>query len=206
VSLTGRVAADLETIPRAQAAGTAILDTTRAYTRVNEPWYAEALAAEAARGAGVLAGTKGGHSRTSASTWDADISSERIWSDVETSLRVFGGERLDLYYLHRVDLAEQPVEEGVSALASLRDAGKVARIGPSNVSSERRLEQRCRAPSPRPPPHAIHRTVPRRAGRVEHAVAEPTLRGRCRNAVHPRRARAVPPAHAPSQLGGSGFA
>ena len=68
-----------------------------------------------------------------ATTWDADISAPRIRSDVETSLRVFGGERVDLYYLHRVDLAEQPVEEGVGALASLRDEGKVARIGLSNV-------------------------------------------------------------------------
>jgi len=68
-----------------------------------------------------------------ATTWDADISAPRIRSDVETSLRVFGGERLDLYYLHRVDLAEQPVEEGIGALASLRDEGKLARIGLSNV-------------------------------------------------------------------------
>jgi pyridoxine 4-dehydrogenase len=50
-----------------------------------------------------------------------------------TSLRVFGREQLDLYYLHRVDLADQPVEEGIAALASLRDEGKLARIGLSNV-------------------------------------------------------------------------
>ncbi|MGZ0152879.1 aldo/keto reductase [Kribbella sp. WER1] len=145
--LTGRVAlgvagfsfdprdrdADLATIRAGIAAGTAILDTARAYTRVDEPWYGEALAADAARGTGVLVGTKGGHTRRG-TTWDADIGAERIRSDVETSLRVLGGERLDLYYLHRVDLAEQPVEEGVSALASLRDDGKVARIGLSNVT------------------------------------------------------------------------
>lgn len=82
----------------------------------------------------MIVGTKGGHTRTDATTWDADISARRIRSDVETSLRVFGGERLELYYLHRVDLAEQPVEEGVAALASLRDEGKLARIGLSNVT------------------------------------------------------------------------
>jgi aryl-alcohol dehydrogenase-like predicted oxidoreductase len=125
---------DLATIRTGIAAGVAILDTARAYTRVDVPTYGEELAAEAARGSGVLVGTKGGHSRTSESTWDADISADRIRSDVETSLRAFGREQLDLYYLHRVDLAEQPVEEGVAALASLRDAGKVARIGLSNVS------------------------------------------------------------------------
>ncbi|TDW92270.1 aldo/keto reductase [Kribbella sp. VKM Ac-2566] len=126
--------ADLATIRAGIAAGTAILDTARAYARVDAPLYGEELAAEAARGTGVIVGTKGGHSRTGESTWDADISARRIRSDVETSLRVFGRERLDLYYLHRVDLAEQPVEEGVSALAELRDEGKVARVGLSNVS------------------------------------------------------------------------
>ena len=147
VKLVGRVAlgvaalsfdprdrsADLATIRAGIAAGTAIIDTARAYARVDAPLYGEELAAEAVRGTSAIVGTKGGHSRTSATTWDADISAPRIRADVETSLRVFGGEQLDLYYLHRVDLAEQPVEEGVSALAALRDEGKVARIGLSNV-------------------------------------------------------------------------
>jgi pyridoxine 4-dehydrogenase len=127
-------ATDLATIRAGIAAGTAILDTARAYAQVDAPLYGEELAAEAARGTGVIVGTKGGHSRTGAKTWDADISADRIRADVETSLRVFGCERLDLYYLHRVDLAEQPVEEGVSALAALRDEGKVDRIGLSNVT------------------------------------------------------------------------
>lgn len=126
--------ADLATIRAGIAAGTAILDTARAYAHVDAPLYGEELAAEAAHGTNAIVGTKGGHSRTGASTWDADISDCRVRSDVETSLRAFGRERLDLYYLHRVDLAEQPVEEGVAALASLRDAGKLARIGLSNVS------------------------------------------------------------------------
>jgi pyridoxine 4-dehydrogenase len=126
--------ADLTTIRAGIDAGAAILDTARAYAHVDAALYGEELAAEAARGRSVVVGTKGGHSRTGANSWDADISERRIRSDVETSLRVFGGERLDLYYLHRVDLAEQPVEEGVSALASLRDEGKLARIGLSNVS------------------------------------------------------------------------
>ena len=146
--LTGRVAlgvasfsfeprdrsADLATIRAGIAAGAAILDTARAYAQVDAPLYGEELAAEAVQGTSAIVGTKGGHSRTSATTWDADISARRIRSDVETSLRVFGREQLDLYYLHRVDLAEQPVEEGVAALSSLRDKGNLARIGLSNVS------------------------------------------------------------------------
>jgi aryl-alcohol dehydrogenase-like predicted oxidoreductase len=127
-------AADLATIRAGIDAGAAVVDTARAYARVDAPLYGEELAAEAVRGTSAIVGTKGGHSRTGASTWDADISADRIRADVETSLRVFAGERLDLFYLHRVDLAEQPVEEGVAALAVLRDEGKLARIGVSNVS------------------------------------------------------------------------
>lgn len=126
--------ADLATIRAGIAAGTTMLDTARAYAQVDAPLYGEELAAEAVDGTGVIVGTKGGHSRIGPDTWDADISAGRIRSDVESSLRVFGGERLDLYYLHRVDLADQPVEDGVAALASLRDEGKVARIGLSNVT------------------------------------------------------------------------
>jgi pyridoxine 4-dehydrogenase len=146
--LTGRVAlglagfsmtprdrsTDLATIRAGIAAGAAILDTARAYAQVDNSLYGEQLAAEASAGTSVIVGTKGGHSRISADTWDADISAARIRSDVESSLRVFGREQLDLYYLHRVDLAEQPVEEGVAALAALRDEGKLARIGLSNVT------------------------------------------------------------------------
>jgi pyridoxine 4-dehydrogenase len=127
-------AADVATIRAGLAAGVTILDTARAYAQVDAPLYGEELAAEAARGTDAIVGTKGGHSRIDETTWDADISDGRIRADVETSLGVFGRERLDLYYLHRVDLAEQPVEEGVAALAALRDEGKVARIGLSNIT------------------------------------------------------------------------
>jgi aryl-alcohol dehydrogenase-like predicted oxidoreductase len=68
---------------------------------------------------------------TSKTSWDADIGSRRIPADVEASLGVFGGGRLDLYYLHGVDGAE-PVEEGLFSLSDLRDEGKLARIGLSN--------------------------------------------------------------------------
>jgi aryl-alcohol dehydrogenase-like predicted oxidoreductase len=124
--------ADLAAIRAGLDAGTAILDTARAYAHVDDPFYGEQLAADAARGTQAMVGTKGGHSRTGPTTWDADLSAQRIRADVESSLQIFG--TLDLYYLHRVDLAEQPVEEGVSALAALRDEGKVARIGLSNVT------------------------------------------------------------------------
>src|SRR5690348_14580616 len=78
-------AADLATIRAGIAAGAGILDTARAYAQVDDSLYGEQLAAEAADGTSVIVGTKGGHSRISADTWDADISAARIRSDVESS-------------------------------------------------------------------------------------------------------------------------
>src|SRR4051812_45383104 len=125
---------DIATLQAGIDAGIRILDTARAYAHADDTFYGEALTAEAAAGRDVLVGTKGGHSRIGPGEWDADISEPRLRADVEGSLRVFGVERLDLYYLHRVDLAPQPVEEGVAALAALREEGKIARIGLSNVT------------------------------------------------------------------------
>ena len=74
-------AADLATIRAGIAAGAGILDTARAYAQVDDSLYGEQLAAEAADGTSVIVGTKGGHSRISADTWDADISAARIRSE-----------------------------------------------------------------------------------------------------------------------------
>jgi pyridoxine 4-dehydrogenase len=128
--------ADLATLRAGIDAGVSILDTARAYARTDDTFYGETLTAEAATGRSVIIGTKGGHSLIGPREWDADISEARLRSDVDGSLGVFGVERLPLYYLHRVDLAPQPVVEGVSALAALRDEGKIERIGLSNVTVE----------------------------------------------------------------------
>ena len=51
----------------------------------------------------------------------------------DASLKRLGIERIDLYYLHRVDL-NVPVEETVGAMGDLVKAGKVRHIGLSEVS------------------------------------------------------------------------
>lgn len=58
---------------------------------------------------------------------------EHIRAGVERSLERLAIERIDLYYLHRVD-PRVPIEESVGALAELVERGLVARIGLSEVT------------------------------------------------------------------------
>ncbi|MBB4857725.1 aryl-alcohol dehydrogenase-like predicted oxidoreductase [Novosphingobium chloroacetimidivorans] len=53
---------------------------------------------------------------------------------VEASLRRLNVDRIDLYYLHRVD-PEVPVTESVGQLAQLRDEGKIGGVGLSEASA-----------------------------------------------------------------------
>jgi aryl-alcohol dehydrogenase-like predicted oxidoreductase len=60
---------------------------------------------------------------------------EYLRAACDASLRRLGTDRIDLYYLGRVDPAV-PVEDSVGALASLVEAGKVRHIGLSEASPE----------------------------------------------------------------------
>ncbi|MEV6110871.1 aldo/keto reductase [Streptomyces sp. NPDC051940] len=53
----------------------------------------------------------------------------------DASLQRLGTDRIDLYYLHRVD-PETPVEETVGAMAELVEAGKVRYLGLSEVTAD----------------------------------------------------------------------
>jgi aryl-alcohol dehydrogenase-like predicted oxidoreductase len=53
---------------------------------------------------------------------------------VEASLRRLSLERIDLYYLHRVD-PEIPIEQSVGELGRLRDQGKIGAVGVSEASA-----------------------------------------------------------------------
>jgi aryl-alcohol dehydrogenase-like predicted oxidoreductase len=65
-----------------------------------------------------------------------DGRAETIHQDCEDSLSRLGAEVVDLYYLHRIDLAHQvPVEESVGAVARLVEQGKVRALGLSEVSA-----------------------------------------------------------------------
>ncbi len=53
---------------------------------------------------------------------------------VDASLRRLNIERIDLYYLHRID-PDTPVEESVGELGRLRDEGKIGGVGISEASA-----------------------------------------------------------------------
>lgn len=64
-----------------------------------------------------------------------DGTPEHIHEAIDASLDRLGVDRIDLYYLHRVDPAT-PIEESVRAMAELVDDGKVAHLGLSAVTEE----------------------------------------------------------------------
>lgn len=53
----------------------------------------------------------------------------------EASLKRLGVERIDLYYVHRID-RDQPIEETMEGLAALTREGKIGHIGLCEVSAE----------------------------------------------------------------------
>jgi aryl-alcohol dehydrogenase-like predicted oxidoreductase len=62
-----------------------------------------------------------------------DNSPAYLRSACEASLQRLGIERIDLYYIHRID-ADTPIEESVGALSRLVEEGKVEAIGLCEVS------------------------------------------------------------------------
>ena len=134
-------------IQAAADAGVRVFDVARAYAPVGDPTHNEALFSRALAGRDdVLIGTKGGHFRTGPRAFDVDNSPERLRKDVDDSLAALGVDRLGLFYAHRADGRDRihggtgdppPVGEAVAALDELRQAGKIAGIGLSNV----RLQQ-----------------------------------------------------------------
>ncbi|GFE66537.1 aldo/keto reductase [Litoreibacter roseus] len=64
-----------------------------------------------------------------------DNSTEYIREACEASLQRLGVERIALYYVHRAETG-RPIEDTMMALANLVQAGKIARIGLSEVSDD----------------------------------------------------------------------
>jgi aryl-alcohol dehydrogenase-like predicted oxidoreductase len=115
---------------RAVELGVDFIDTADAYG----PGVSEELIAEALHPYpdGLVIATKGGLARSGPGRWERDCSPERLREACAASLRRLRLERIDVYQLHAVD-RQVPLEESVGALAELRDEGKVAHVGLSNV-------------------------------------------------------------------------
>jgi aryl-alcohol dehydrogenase-like predicted oxidoreductase len=118
---------------RAVELGVNFIDTASSYgPAVSEELIAEALHPYPG---GLVIGTKGGLTRPGPSQWEPDCRPEYLRETCEESLQRLRVERIDLYQLHTVD-PNVPLEESLGALTELRDEGKIAHIGISNVNLE----------------------------------------------------------------------
>jgi len=128
--------------------GVRLIDTALAYTRPDEPSWAEETVAAALSAfrpqQRPLVATKGGHWREG-DRFPVDGRPETLRRHCRISLETLGVDRLDLYQLHHVD-PSVPLGESVGALAELRDAGLIDMIGLSNVSPEQIDEAAAIAP------------------------------------------------------------
>ena len=135
------------TVRAALEAGVGLIDTALAYTRPGVESYAEQVVASALRGAAgerPLIATKGGHWRDG-DRFPVDGRPGTLRAHCDASLRTLQVERIDLYFLHHVDPAV-PLLDSVGALEGLRQEGKIAAIGLSNVTTAQLDEARAAAP------------------------------------------------------------
>ena len=118
---------------RAVELGINLIDTADSYgPEVSEQLIAEALHPYPED---LVIATKGGFERGGPGKWRANGRPEHLKRACEGSLRRLRVERIDLYQLHTVD-REVPLEDSLGALIALRDEGKIAHIGLSNVGVE----------------------------------------------------------------------
>jgi aryl-alcohol dehydrogenase-like predicted oxidoreductase len=140
----------LATLHAAIDAGITLFDTARAYARddtelgANERLLARALRERPAAAARVRVVTKGGMRRPDG-RWEPDGRARTLREDCEASLEALGGLPIDLYLVHAPD-PRVPWATSVRALAQLREAGLVRRIGLSNVNRRQLDEALALAP------------------------------------------------------------
>jgi aryl-alcohol dehydrogenase-like predicted oxidoreductase len=121
------------TVRRAVDAGITMFDTADSYG----PHTNEVLIGRMLGGVrdDVTLATKFGQVKGPAGSRQVDGSPEYVRSACDASLARLGTDRIDLYYLHRVD-PTVPIEETVGAMAGLVAAGKVRHLGLSEVGAE----------------------------------------------------------------------
>ncbi|CAN5534636.1 aldo/keto reductase [soil metagenome] len=124
----------LRTIDRALELGVNFLDTADIYgPHTNEVLVGKAL--KGRRDKFVLATKFGIVFDVEKGIRGVNGKPEYVREAVEASLKRLEIERIDLYYLHRVD-PDTPVEETVGAMAKLIEEGKIRHIGLSEASAE----------------------------------------------------------------------
>jgi pyridoxine 4-dehydrogenase len=116
---------------RAVELGVNLIDTADSYG----PEVAERLIAEALHPypADLVIATKGGLTRSGPGQWSRNGRPEHLGEACDASLQRLRLDRIELYQLHAPD-ENVPYEESLGALIELREEGKIAHIGISNVS------------------------------------------------------------------------
>ena len=118
--------------------GATFLDTAGAYclddsdAGHNERLIARALATWSGERARIVIATKGGMTRPGGQ-WVPDGRAKHLTAACEASRRALGVERIALYQLHAPD-PRTPLATSIRALAALRRAGAIERVGLCNVS------------------------------------------------------------------------
>ncbi len=116
---------------RAVDLGINFIDTADSYgPEVSENLIAEALHPYPDD---LLIATKAGFLRDGPGKWRVCGDAEHLRSAVEGSLQRLKLDRIDLLQLHRID-SNFPMEDQIGALTDLRDEGKIAHIGLSEIS------------------------------------------------------------------------
>jgi aryl-alcohol dehydrogenase-like predicted oxidoreductase len=110
--------------------GIDFIDTANAYG----PVVSELLVRECLHPyRGMVIATKGGFVRPGPNQWLPDGRPESLRIAVDSSLKVLGVERIDVWHLHRVD-PKVPAHEQFAAIAELQREGKLRHVGLSEVS------------------------------------------------------------------------
>lgn len=139
VSIQGRPSESdaVRTLHAALDAGVTLLDTADVYCLDHRDiGHSERLIARALRekkAPGVVVATKGGLERPDGA-WTRNARPDHLRSACDASLRALDVERIDVYQLHAPD-PSVPFADSVGELARLRDEGKIAHVGLSNVSA-----------------------------------------------------------------------
>ncbi|AEY86131.1 aldo/keto reductase [Streptomyces olivaceoviridis] len=118
---------------RAVELGVTLFDTADSYG----PETAEELLREALHPypENLVIATKAGFTRPGPGEWRMNGRPDHLRRQAESSLRRLGLERIPLFQLHRVD-PSVPFEDQIGTLKELRDEGKIAQVGLSEVGVE----------------------------------------------------------------------
>lgn len=122
---------------RAYELGVTHFDTADAYGPESAEHYLRKALRRYADGYpdGIVIATKGGYTRQGPDLWAPCGRPEYLMQCIAMSLRRLALERIDLYYLHRID-PKIPLDEQIGVLAEAKAAGSIRHIGLCRVTVE----------------------------------------------------------------------